>query len=225
MSLTIHTIPMRMSIAYLIESDAGLVLVDAGLRGEEKKVLERMRALDRGDLRLIFITHAHLDHYGSAGALRRITGAPIAVHHQDEEAMALGETLLGTARNMGRAVAAILPFVHPLLRPEPVQADIILEGDDHLGIFGLDAVALHTPGHTAGSSCLLVEDQLAFTGDLVTNTAGPQLQRFFAQDWSQLSKSLAKLQAKAPARVYPGHGRNPLTASELQSIGSPFIPG
>ena len=208
-----------MSLAYLIENDAGLVLVDAGLRGEEKKVLKKMQALERDDLRLIFITHAHLDHYGSAAALKRMTGAPIAVHREDEEAMALGETRIGSARSLGRVMVATLPLVHPLLRPEPASADFIYDDGDGLEAFGLEATVLHTPGHTAGSSCLIMQDRLAFAGDLVTNNGRPMLQRFFAQDWSSLTDSLERLKAQEPEWIYPGHGRDPMKGSELQSLG------
>ncbi len=109
-----------------------MVLVDAGIKGEEQKILRKITEVGKGDLCLIFITHAHLDHYGSAAAVRRITGAPIAIHHLDEEAMALGETRLGSARNIGRVLAPLLPVVHPLIRPEPAKADLIVEDGDVL---------------------------------------------------------------------------------------------
>lgn len=218
MSLKIHTLSLRMSLAYLIEGQAGMILVDAGLRGEERSILKKMNELECEDLRLIFITHAHLDHYGSAAELSRITGAPIAVHHQDEEAMALGQTRIGSARNMGRALKALLPIVHPLLRPEPAHADLVFQDGFHLGDYGLDAKVLHTPGHTNGSSCLVVQDRLAFSGDLITYRGGARLQQYFAQDWSALPTSLDRLQAQQPEWVYPGHGRQPIKAEELQSL-------
>ena len=215
----VHRISLRMSLAYLIESDNGLILVDAGLRGEEDRILAVMSKLNRRDLRLIYITHAHLDHYGSAAAIRRLTGAPIAVHHADGQAMAAGETRLGEARRQGRILAALLPLVRPLLQPEPAEADVLLEDDQRMDVFGLDAVALHTPGHTLGSTCLVVEGRLAFSGDLITTTGGPHVQRSFAEDWEQIPISLRRLQAADPEWVYPGHGRQLLSCDSLQSLG------
>jgi glyoxylase-like metal-dependent hydrolase (beta-lactamase superfamily II) len=106
----VHTLSMGMSLAYLVEGTAGMILVDAGLPGDEAKVLRKMKSLGRDDLRLIFITHAHIDHYGSAAALRTLTGARIAIHRSDAEAMAGGETRLGTARGWGRLVGIFLPL-------------------------------------------------------------------------------------------------------------------
>lgn len=220
MSLQVHNIPMGMSRAYLIESDAGLVLVDAGLPRCERSVLRRMRALGRDDLQLIFITHAHLDHYGSAAALRRLTGAPIVIHRADGDAMARGETPIRSARGRGWLLLALLPLIESVLRPEPTLPDLLLDDGNDLRAYGfdLDAVVLHTPGHTPGSSCLIVEGRFAFVGDLISTTNRSTAQRFFADDWSLIPDSLARLQALKPEWVYAGHGRRPLSGEALQRL-------
>ncbi len=217
--MRVHRISLRMSLAYLIESDSGLFLVDAGLRGEERRIQAVMSKLNRRDLRLIYITHAHLDHYGSAAAIRRLTGAPIAVHQADGQPMAAGETRLGEARGQGRILAALLPLAQPFLRPEPAEADILLDDEQSLADFGLEATVLHTPGHTFGSTCLVVEGRLAFSGDLVTTTGSPHIQRAFAEDWTQIPIGLRRLQAAKPEWVYPGHGRRLLSGKDLQEMG------
>lgn len=216
--MRVHAVPMGLAMAYLIESDAGLVLVDAGFPRQERRVLRRMHRLGRRDLRLIFVTHAHLDHYGSAAALRRETGARIAVHRADGQAMARGETPLGSTRGRGRLTQALLPLLLPLLGPEPTPADLLLEDGDDLGVEGLDARVLHTPGHTPGSSCLVVGGRVAFAGDLLSTTGRPHPQRTYAHDWLLIPKSLARLQALEPRRVYAGHGRRPLSGQALQRI-------
>lgn len=218
MHLRIHGLALGMARAYLIESDAGLVLVDAGLPHYERSVLRRMRALGRDDLRLIFITHAHLDHYGSAAALRRVTGAPIAVHHADGDAMARGETPVKSVRGQGLLLWALKFLLGPLLRPEPTRPDILLDDGSDLQAYGLDAVTLHTPGHTSGSSCLIVEGRIGFAGDLLSTSIWPRVQNCFATDWSLIPGSLARLQAIGPEWVYAGHGRRPLSGEGLQRL-------
>ena len=216
--IRVHKIRLRMSLAYLVESDDHSILVDAGLRGEEGRILGAISRLGCRELGLIYITHAHLDHYGSAAAVKRATGAPIAIHKADAPAMMTGETRLGSARGQGRILAAILPLVNPLLRPEPVQADILLDDDQKLDRFGLKLLALHTPGHTVGSTCLIIEERIAFSGDLVTTTGRPHVQRAFAEDWGQIPQSVRKLQQVDPKWVYPGHGRRPLSGQALQTL-------
>jgi len=218
MTVTVHIIQAGMGCAHLIEGDAGLVLVDAGSPGNEKKILRQLRAVGRDDLRLILITHAHFDHDGSAAALRRLTGAPIAIHRDDAGALARGETRLGAARGRGIAGQVALRFLGNCLRPEPASADILLEEGDHLGRYGLDAVVLHTPGHTPGSCCLLVERQIVFVGDLLSNNGRPSIQRYYAQDWSLIGDSVDRVQAARPEWVYTGHGRRPMSGETLQRL-------
>lgn len=214
----IHTLSMGMSLAYLIEGTAGMVLVDAGLRGDEAKVLRLMESLGRDDLRLIFITHAHIDHYGSAAALRSHSGAKIAIHRSDAGAMAAGETRLGTARGWGHPVGLFLPLLELIARPPPTPADLLLDDGDDLSDFGLQGKVLHTPGHTLGSCCLLLDDGAAFTGDLVTTTGSLHVQRAFAQDWSLLPESVRRLQSVKPRCLYAGHGRRPASGADLQKL-------
>lgn len=218
MPYKIHPLPLRMSVAYLVEGPDGLALVDAGMPGDERRILGQMAALGRDDLRLIYITHAHLDHYGSAAALRRATGAPIAVHRADGPAMAEGQTILGTARGIGRLIALTMPLAHRFFPVEAAPADILLEDGDRLDEYGLPGEALHTPGHTLGSTSLILDGGLAFSGDLVTTTGRPHVQRSFAQDWSLIPTSVARLQAARPDWVYPGHGRQPLSGHGLQQL-------
>ncbi len=54
------------------------VIVDAGTPGSGHKIHDRITALgvDPADVSLIVITHGHIDHFGSAAELHRLTGAP-----------------------------------------------------------------------------------------------------------------------------------------------------
>jgi hydroxyacylglutathione hydrolase len=216
--MKIHTLSLRWSQAYLIETDQGLYLIDAGMRRYEKKILETMRELGRDDLRLIFITHAHLDHYGSAAALRELTGAPITIHQADSETMANAETPLGSPRGLAKLLGKMLPLFQPLLKPPPTRADYLLTDGDNLDAFGLKASVLHTPGHTPGSSCLLFEDRFAFAGDLLSTEGHLHAQRSFAYDWVQMSESLNRLKESDPDLTFPGHGPRPVSRDELQKL-------
>ncbi|MCJ7626334.1 MAG: MBL fold metallo-hydrolase [Anaerolineaceae bacterium] len=218
MSIKIHNVPIKMASVYLIESENGLVLVDTGPPGSERKILQKMHALGRNDLRLIFITHSHFDHYGSTAALRRISGAPIAVHTADAQAMSAGKTPILLAHGRGRLTLALLPLFERLVRTEPTTPDVLLKDGDDLSAYGLNASVLHTPGHTPGSSTLLVEGKLAFAGDLISTNGRPHFQRLYATDWSQLSASLLRLGAAKTEKIYPGHGSTPLSGLELRKM-------
>ncbi|MBV7327014.1 MBL fold metallo-hydrolase [Chloroflexi bacterium TSY] len=209
----------RFSNAFLIESETGLVLIDAGPPRFEQQILDKLTELGRTDLRLIFITHAHIDHYGGASKIRAETGAPIAVHHLDADALAKGETRLGSIRLLPRRITdLILPTIERSARIRPTEADILVEDGNRLDEYGLDAYVIHLPGHTPGSAGVIVENQLAFVSDLISTVGGPHLQRAYADNWEQLTESVNRLKEVSSEIIYTGHGTNPLTLEELHIL-------
>lgn len=206
------------SVAHLIETPSGLILVDAGSPGKEQQIMGEIMRMGKRELGLIFITHAHFDHYGSAAAVRRISGAPIAIHEQDAEFMARGKTPLGFVRGRGKIAQVFLPLAELLYKPEPTKADIVFKEDHHFTDGVPKVTAIHLPGHTPGSSGLIIEDKIVFVGDLLSTRGQPHAQRYYATDWSQISWSLDRLKSLKPEWVYTGHGRKPLSGQELKKL-------
>lgn len=101
MDVHIHPGKCGLGIGFLVENPRGIYLIDCGSPGYYQNVLAKMNAIGRNDLKLILITHAHYDHYGNAKILRDLTGARIAIHHQDAPIMASGGSPLGTSHNHG----------------------------------------------------------------------------------------------------------------------------
>ncbi|MBK8045906.1 MAG: MBL fold metallo-hydrolase [Anaerolineales bacterium] len=222
--LRIHPLYLGPSNAYLIETEQGLILVDAGLPGYSDAILRKLRQLGRDDLRLIYITHAHVDHYGSAAAIQRATGAPIAVHEADVENMETGATELGTVRDWEWLSRTLLPWVQPALKVEPTAPDVVLREGDRLDKYGLAATVVHTPGHTPGSTTLITDGGVAVVGDLISGAGGPHAQRSYADDWVELAESLQRVQQQAPDVVFAGHGRTSIYGAAFAAL-SPYLPG
>lgn len=219
--VTVRGVLAGIGWAYLIETQNGMILVDAGSRGWERRILSILDKTGRDDLRLILITHAHLDHYGSAAAIRRHTGAPIAAHRADASAMVNGETPLGSARSWGKLVEWSMPIVQRFLRPPSTQVDIFADDGWRLDDYGLDAIVLHTPGHTPGSITLIVEGGLMFAGDLVSARGWPHAQWFYATSWPEVGVSIDKLKTYKPEWVFTGHSGSAIRGEAFQKIKIP----
>lgn len=203
--MKVHPIPCGWGIAFLIETTRGMFLIDSGSPDQQNRILKKMKALGRDDLKLIWITHAHYDHYGSASELRKITGALIGVHIDDAVSMTAGFSPLGTTRRYGfiyPPAQKALNHFHPL---PPTPPDFVCEDGDTLEQYGLDASILHTPGHTPGHTCVKLEEGIVFAGDLLGGFPQPGLQSLLATNWNQLSISLLILQAAKPKWIYIGH--------------------
>ena len=88
-------------------------------------------------LKLIVSTHWHWDHIGDNAATMEATGAELAAHTLDH------------------ALIENPPSTAPFPIPPSVPAIDLAEGS-RIRFGAIDIEVLHTPGHTAGSVCLLV---------------------------------------------------------------------
>ncbi len=84
------------------------------------------------------------------------------------------------------------------------QADLLLEGGERLPLGDSEIRVIHTPGHTPGSVCFLIDDCL-FTGDTLFVGGWGRTDLEGGSD-SDLFRSLQKLRSlDDETRVYPGH--------------------
>ena len=76
---------LRVGNAYIVLAPDGLVCVDTGIRGNARHILRLVERLGHPphEVRLIVLTHWHIDHVGSAAELKRLTGAQVAIHELD----------------------------------------------------------------------------------------------------------------------------------------------
>ena len=204
----------------LVTDDSGVMLVDAGYPGDRADVLASMRQLgyEPGDLRAILLTHAHIDHLGSAIWFAKTHGTPVYCHADEvghakreylEQASPLDIALhiwkprwaLWTAhvvRN-GGLIREGIPTTQPLTAE--VAAD--LPGQP---------MAIPTPGHTGGHCSYLIDGILASGDALVTghpllSHSGPQLlPALFSHDQDGCIRSLAALALLDTDVLVPGHG-------------------
>lgn len=201
----VHRINILGSNVFLLETDTLLFCIDAGYPGQHRKVLKKIREIGK-PLRLILLTHGHFDHYGSAAEIKRQTGAMIAIHSNDADNLKFGRTPIDLAKGPGLLGKILLPLGELILQPDTISADIHLSDGDALDHYGLRATVVHTPGHTNGSCCFIIEDSIAFAGDLLVSTlCSVDKQIYFAQSWTEIDKSLCTLCSRQFNFAYIGH--------------------
>ena len=202
----VHQIDGVNANSYLVlENDGSLTLIDAGMSSNGKKILEYIGtnlSKQSSDVKIIVLTHSHVDHVRGALALKRATGAKIAIHDQDAGYL-LGKEKLPSP---GGAMGLVFRLLSVFFRSPAVAPDIKLNENDTIGS---SLTVLHTPGHTPGSISLYDRGRkLLFVGDAITNRGG-KLQgppKQFTVDMRQAEKSIEKIQALDFEVILSGHG-------------------
>ncbi len=99
--MQVHTLFTGIANTHIVANARAIAIVDAGMPHQANRILRRIRALGHSpqDVRLILITHGHIDHAGSALALKRATGAPIALHRGDARLVATPDLKIPPGRN------------------------------------------------------------------------------------------------------------------------------
>jgi len=184
------------------------VVIDPG--GEEEKILALIQEL-RLDPLYIINTHMHPDHTCGNAKLKRETGAAIVMHEKDH-------AFLQDKKNS-----------EYFMRMGPLSSapDILVKDGSVLAFGEYSLQVIHTPGHTPGGICLLVDGNL-FTGDSVFVGAAGRVD-LPGGDFHTLSASLEKKIATLPddTVIWPGHDYGDTVTSTVgrEKKENPFLGG
>lgn len=190
------------SNCYLITQNDVSILVDTGLKGFEKKILKQCEGKQ---VKLIVLTHGHIDHVQNAAYLAEKLQAPIAMHEKDVPLLENNLCRKMKAKGLfGNIVRFFSMQSAKSTKLEPFQIKRYLKEGDSLENIGVDAKILELPGHTAGSIGVIVGNAL-FVGDALMHmtTAGPSL---LFEDYNQMIESVQKVQNQGDLEIYFGHG-------------------
>ena len=173
------------------------------------KILELAR--DSGlEIRHILVTHGHPDHTNALEALLEATDAGIYIHEDEVDYM----------REVARGFGMSTDFL--TRREGNIQK---ITDNTMISVGKLAVQCLHTPGHSPGSVCFLVENCL-FSGDTLFVDACGRVDMPGGDPrkmWWSLNQTLRSLDDKTI--VYPGHdyGGSPTSTIGEQKHANPYM--
>ena len=136
---------IRGANCYLVITETKMLVIDTGMPGNGSKIINYIKGLGKNpsDINYVILTHADIDHIGSAAEMKKMTGAKLAIHASDAPILS-GKSGFKTIRG---PLGVLFKLMARLMRFHAVEPDVIL-GDD----FEIDGFkVIHTPGHTNGS--------------------------------------------------------------------------
>ena len=189
---------------YILEENGNSVLVDTSRTKYREKILSACR---KSNIRLIVLTHAHMDHCQNAAFISEKLNVPIAICRADEEL--IKDNMLQPLHAKTLAGKAVLFFsVKSFYRDEiqPFAPEVYLQDGDSLEKFGISAKIVALPGHTKGSIGIDLGKDGIIVGDALMNMFYPTVSMLY-HDYEQMLESAKKISGMGERIVYFGHGK------------------
>ena len=125
---------------HIIDTEAGLVMIDTGYPDMYEQILDSMEELnlDPAKICAIFHTHGHIDHFGATRALVELIGAKTFIGRPDRD-YANGKLDLSYAKELGMEFK------------ETFQPDFLINDGDIIKLGNTEITCVATPGHTPGA--------------------------------------------------------------------------
>jgi hydroxyacylglutathione hydrolase len=205
---------VRGANAYLVIDEDKTLVIDTGMPGNAKRIAAYVEGLGKklSDIKFIILTHADIDHIGSAAELRRMTGAKLAIH-ADDAPILRGEESFKTIRG---PLGFILKPAMRLIRCHPAEPDVILSADSEIEGFRI----IHVPGHTKGSICVYKPGKVIFVGDALRSDSSGNPKppsRLSSLDDAKARASLTMISGLDFYTLLAGHGA-PVIGNACQKL-------
>jgi len=174
---------------YVLGAASNRMLIDVGWPGTLPKLLAMLKRKDISlqDIRYLLVTHYHPDHAGLAQELKA-SRIQLIVLEQQLPAIPILKTYMKPVNH----------YVEITLHDN--LAMTVSESRAFLKRIGIAGEIVHTPGHSDDSVSLVLDEGVAFTGDLPPPTfVDPSAMGTVQHSWD----ALRLLQVRA---IYPGHG-------------------
>lgn len=185
------------------------ILVDTSPKSRWKKLDRTLQDLNISRLDYLILTHAHYDHAENANRLKNKYKCLVVVHKSEAELLnnGLNPVVAGTNVFSRLLVRMFIGKFTKISKYDPCQHDIAVETEYDLKKLGVHAYILHTPGHTAGSISLIIDNEIAIVGDCMFGVFRNSVFPPFAENTELLIKSWGRLLETECRLFLPSHGK------------------
>ncbi|MGN0536728.1 MAG: MBL fold metallo-hydrolase [Acutalibacteraceae bacterium] len=189
---------------YIISNGESAVLVDTSREKYREKILNACKPYH---IKLLILTHGHIDHVQNAAFLSEKLQVPVAMSKADFELLKDNMAQpLSAKKFLGKIVltASVKSFREdniPQFTPE-----IFLSEGDTLDFYGISAKILSVSGHTNGSIAIDVDEKYLIVGDALMNMFYPTISMLYHNE-KDMMKSAEKISQLGNRMIFFGHGK------------------
>jgi glyoxylase-like metal-dependent hydrolase (beta-lactamase superfamily II) len=205
--------PMYATNCWIIAGGRGqeCIIIDPGM----PDISHEVRAIiEENNLKPVaaLITHGHLDHTFSVKPLADGYGIASYIHSEDREYL---------LKPQGAHGPEFIATLDAMKFEEPVDTRNLRHGD-LLEILDLKITAIHSPGHTRGSTMFNINDELLISGDvLFAGSIGRTDLPSGSHEAMIKTLKTRVLPLSDDLRVLPGHG--PETTIKFERKNNPYL--
>ncbi len=186
------------------ENSNKAILIDSC--GANEKILDYISKCGC-ELSAIFLTHGHFDHIEGVMELREQTGARVYIFNSENKFLSDRSLNLSDSND----------FIENINN----SADVLLYDGDVIKVGDFEIKVIHTPGHTSGSVCYMVGNEI-FTGDTLFKQSIGRSDFPTGNYDTEIDSIYNNLFSLADdVKVYPGHGLSTTIGREKEE--NPFL--
>lgn len=187
---------------YLIEGQDGDILIDTGFVCMKKNL---KRWLDKYNVKLIILTHAHVDHIWNVAYLKDLYNCEVAISSNDIKNLDNSKINSKPMNKYFTFWSKLMNFGMKHFKAKTFPIDIILKDNQTINKYGLKLKIHALPGHTDGSIGISYNNYL-FVGDALVNRLKPTI-AYQNQNTIKAKKSSQKILRIKPDIIFIGHDK------------------
>ncbi len=207
----IHRVLKGRCNSFLVSSENLILLVDTGKASAYKKLMRNINSLNIPPYsnKILVLTHTHFDHCQNAAKLSTLHGFRIWVGKAESNFLKNGYTPIPQGTNLFTKilVAVAKRLLKAFLGYAQFDVDLEVTNNVLLTEYNVNIKIVATPGHSAGSVSIIVDDEIALVGDALFGIFPNSIYPPFADDKKEMIKSWDKLLQTNCTLFMPAHGK------------------
>ncbi len=188
---------------YVIKGKNGDILIDTGFIHMKRRL---KKWLDKFNIKLIILTHVHVDHSWNASYLKKLYNCEIAIGKLDKNNIDNRNIKTKPLSKKYKLWTKIMSSGMKLFVPKKYQVDRLLTDNQEINEYGIKLKIINLPGHTNGSIGIKYKDYL-FVGDALVNRGKKVSVAYQNQNNEDAYTSVNKILKENPKIIFVGHDK------------------